>query len=117
MAWKRSRVRIPSGPPKQSPTLTQNFNPTLTTGTGSFAINSNANSLGHAIGEIILTYDVYTVSPNDPNFDPFDPNQVVSTGNTVSLDATVNVIPEPATVASAGSVLAALVALRFRRLC
>ncbi len=105
------------GPSPESPTVTQNFDATLTTGVGSFAINSNASSVNHAIGEIILTYDVYTVSPNDPNFDPFDPNQVVSTGNIVSLDATVNVVPEPATFALAGSVLAALAALGFRRLC
>ena len=103
------------GPAPESPTVTESFDSALTTGVGSFAINSNASSLNHAIGEIIFTYDVYTVSPNDPDFDPF--SDLVSTGNVASLDATVNVIPEPATFALAGSVLAALAALRFRRLC
>ncbi len=108
------------GPAPESPALTQDFDATLLTGAGSFAINGGAHPGDHADGAIILTYDVYSVSPNDPNFDPFDPNQVVSTGNSVSLDASVLVpgaVPEPGTFVLAGSLLAALAALRFRRLC
>ena len=52
-------------------------------------------------GQLVLTYDLYGVDPNDPSFNP--DTDTISNGNMLALDASVTVqdtgeIPEPATV-------------------
>ena len=60
---------IVAGPAPESPVVSQVFNQTLQTGIGSFAI-APAAPYGTFSGQILLTYDLYSRSPNDPLFDP-----------------------------------------------
>jgi hypothetical protein len=89
---------IVAGPAPESPTVSQAFNRTLQTGVGSFAIAPGA-PYGTFSGQILLTYDLYSRSPNDPLFDagadflPPGPN-----GNTLTANASVSNVPEPSTV-------------------
>jgi hypothetical protein len=89
---------IVAGPSPESPTVSQGFNRTLQTGVGSFAIAPGA-PYGTFSGQILLTYDQYSRSPNDPLFDagadflPPGPN-----GNTLTANAAVSNVPEPSTV-------------------
>ena len=78
------------------PPLTQEFKPILMTGIGSFAIDSNA-TIGSVVNNpIVLTYDLFSVSPNDPSFDP--DTDTISNSNIVTASASVRVIPEPASI-------------------
>jgi hypothetical protein len=88
---------IVAGPAPESPAVNQVFNQSLQTGVGSFAIASTA-PYGTFSGQILLTYDLYSRSPNDPLFDPGgDLIQPGANGNTVAANAAVSAIPEPAT--------------------
>ena len=84
---------IVAGPAPESPVVSQAFNRTLLTGVGSFAIAPGA-PYGTFSGQILLTYDLYSRSPNDPLFDagadllPPGPN-----GNTLTANAAVSSIP------------------------
>ena len=87
-------------------------------GVGSFLINAGATPGALENGIIVLTYDLYSVSPNDSNFNP--DTDIFSLGNTLTAKADVSVsseaaIPEPATVALTGAALAGLALLRRRR--
>jgi hypothetical protein len=87
-------------------------------GVGSFLINAGATPGALENGIIVLTYDLYTVSPNDSNFNP--DTDIFSLSNTITANADVSVaseaaIPEPATVALTGAALAGLALLRRRR--
>ena len=78
------------------PPLRQEFDPILMTGIGSFAIDSNA-TIGSVVNNpIVLTYDLFSVSPNDPSFDP--DTDTISNSNIVTASASVRVIPEPASI-------------------
>src|SRR3954467_9392729 len=46
---------------------TQSFDNNLQTGVGSYTINSFQSSGDFATGQIVLTYDEFSVSPNDPS--------------------------------------------------
>ena len=96
---------------------TQAFDLNALTGIGSFAISPAALPGSAATGLINLTYDRYSLSPNDLNFDP-DVN-TVSTGNTLSGTARVSVrvsaVPEPASFALIGLGLAAVGGFAYRR--
>ncbi len=87
-----------------SSSVTQAFDNTMMTGMGSFAINPGAT--GSLIGEIVLTYDLYSV---DPNIDPTHP---VSFGNSLTAPASVTVgttaVPEPGSLLLLASGLFAL---------
>ena len=83
--------------------ITQAFNGSVPTGMGSFAILPSAMSGDVVLGTITLTYDVYSVSPNDPSFDPF--TDTLATGLQISAGAQVDVVPEP------GSLLLLLTAM------
>jgi hypothetical protein len=97
------------GPAPESTSFTQAFDPTLLTGMGSFLINSGAS--GSVMGEIVLTYDLFSVSPNDLNFNP--DTDTVSSGNSLMAPASVTVatqtvVPEPGSLLLLVSGLVAL---------
>jgi hypothetical protein len=77
--------------------VTQAFNGSVPTGVGSFAILPSAAIGDLVLGTITLTYDVYSVSPNDPNFDPY--TDTLADGLQISANAQVAVTaaatPEP----------------------
>ena len=83
------------GPAPESSTATAAFDANTQSGLGSFAILPGA-PLGLLSGTLTLTYDVFSVSPNDPNFDPdadlIAVNQILS----VPAGVDVEVTPEPA---------------------
>lgn len=105
------------GPNPESTSVSQTFDPVNLTGVGSFTINPTANPGDSATGQIVLTYDLFSVDPNDPSFDP--DADLISTDNILSADASVVVagtsaVPEPRGIAFIGLVLLAGVAL-YRR--
>ena len=101
---------IVAGPAPESPSVSQAFNQNLLTGIGSFAINPGAVPSASFTGRILLTYDLYSRSPNDPLFDPGA--DLLSNGSTLTAAASVTASPEP----SAFLVVAAgLAGLRWRR--
>jgi hypothetical protein len=108
------------GPTPESPSLSQTYDNTLQTGLGSFAINPTA-ALGSSVtGSIELTYDLYSVDPNAPNFNP-NADQI-SVGNFLVTGATVDVaspvsVPEPGTLPLMAAAMGAfgLVCARNRR--
>lgn len=98
---------IVAGPAPESPIVSQAFNQNLLSGIGSFAI-APAAPYGTFSGQVLLTYDLYSRSPNDPLFDPVgDFLPPGSNGNTLTANAAVSAIPEPATIllVAAGGIL------------
>ena len=79
------------GPSPESSSFTQAFNNNSQTGVGSFLINLNAT--GSAIGQLVLTYDLFSVSPNSASFDPG--LDTLSVGNYLTTPASVTVAPVP----------------------
>lgn len=78
--------------------FSQAFNDLLQTGMGSFLINPA--STGSILGNIVMTYDLYSTDPNSANFNP--DTDSVSFGNYLKASASVAVgttvpTPEPAT--------------------
>jgi hypothetical protein len=97
------------GPSPESSTLSQSFNNNTQTGLGSFLINSAGS--GTLAGELLVSYDLFSVDPNALNFDPT--TDTLSVGNFLTSAASVTVgtvtlpTPEPATL---GLLLGGLVA-------
>jgi hypothetical protein len=91
------------GPSPESSTVSQTFDANLLTGVGSFAISPGAPTGSMITGQLALTYDLFSVSPNDPSFNP--DTDTVSTGNTISSAAGVVVAPEPASFGLVGAAL------------
>jgi hypothetical protein len=85
------------GPAPESESVTQVFNPLELTGVGSFTIAPDAPGGTVITGEIVMTYDLYSVDPNSPSFNPY--LDTISTDNPLPAFAEVQVIasPEPAT--------------------
>jgi hypothetical protein len=101
------------GPSPENTSVSQTFDNTVLTGIGSFAINANAS--GTASGIIVMTYDLFSVSPNDSNFNP---NDEISGGNFLTADASVTVgqtspVPEPAAFVLMFTGFLTLLPLRF----
>lgn len=96
--------------PGESP-ITEAFDDAMMTGMGSFAINPG--STGTLSGFIAVTYDLFSVDPNSPSFDPTV--DTVSTGNYLETDASVTVgnstnsMPEPGSFVLLLAGLAAIV--------
>jgi hypothetical protein len=98
-----------------SPVVSQAFDLGLQEGVGSYLIPSLTPVGAHLAGSIKLTYDLYTVSPNDmANFDPGA--DLEASGLTVSADASIDVVatPEPAFVVLWATMLA-IIAIRYGR--
>jgi len=75
------------------PAASQNFNALNMSGVGSFAISPSATIGDFVLGNIVLTFDVYSVSPNDPSFDPT--LDTLAKSLQLSAGAQVDVTPEP----------------------
>ncbi len=89
-----------AGPTPESPSITEAFNSVTGTGLGSFEINAGSVIGADNNGQIVLTYDLYSVDPNGPNFNPVA--DLLSAGNFLTAPASVTVtapviqgIPEP----------------------
>jgi hypothetical protein len=84
---------------------------------GPYDIDAAATPGFVSVGKLMLSYDLFSVDPNDPLFNP--DTDLMTSGNTLDLDASVKIqdageVPEPATGALLGLALACL-ALRGRR--
>jgi len=85
------------GPAPESTSVTQNFDSVALTGAGSFTIAPDAPPGTDIIGQIVMTYDLFSVDPNSPSFNPY--LDTISTDNPLPVFAEVQVVatPEPAT--------------------
>jgi hypothetical protein len=108
------------GPSPESSSVSQSFDLLALTGVGSFFINPLAQTGDTAVGQLVLSYDLYGVSPNDPNFDPT--SDIVSNGNFLMAPASVTVttttVPtlEPSSLVLLASALASsLLWIKLRR--
>jgi hypothetical protein len=102
------------GPAPESTMVSQSFDATAHTGIGSFTIDTGASAGSTNIGEIVLTYDLFSRSPNDPDFNP--DTDTIETNQFLTANASVTVLaPEPATWLLLGSTLAGLGVVRVRR--
>ncbi len=84
------------GSAPDSTSISQAFDAPSQTGIGSFAIDAGALVGAVASGQIVLSYDLYLVSPNNPLFNP--DTDTLSNGNTLAVNASVTVVPEPASL-------------------
>jgi hypothetical protein len=87
------------GPGEANP-FTQTFNQSATTGVGEYDIDPSAVVGAESDGTIVLTYDLFSVDPNDPSFN--SDADTISTGNTLAADESITIVapsastPEPA---------------------
>jgi hypothetical protein len=107
------------GPAPESTSFTQSFDLMAQTGVGSFTINSGALPGDSVTGEIVVTYDLFSVDPNSPTFDPI--TDTVSTGDMLTAGASVSVpsavvTPEPGSLMLFGSGLLALLGVARKRM-
>jgi PEP-CTERM motif len=89
------------GPSPESSSLSQSFDLLALTGVGSFFINPLAQPGDKAIGQIVLSYDLFSLSPNDPNFDPIA--DTLSNGNFLMAPASVTVTKSTVSTPEPGS--------------
>ena len=78
-----------------SPTSLGIFTDYISQPSNFFAIDPNAFIGSLAVGQIELTYDLFSVGPNDSNFNP--DTDTLSVGNNLTANASVKV-PEPASI-------------------
>jgi hypothetical protein len=89
------------GPSPESSSLSQSFDLMALTGVGSFFINPLAQPGDKAIGQIVLSYDLFSLSPNDPNFDPIA--DTLSNGNFLMAPASVTLTKSTVSTPEPGS--------------
>jgi hypothetical protein len=92
---------------------TQDFDPILFKGVGSFAIDPGAPLQTTDFGQLVLTYDVYTADPNEPDSGAI----LLFSDLTLSQNASVTAgVPEPGTFTLAlGMLLSCCLRAFFRR--
>lgn len=78
-----------AGPSPESPMVTQLFQSSTSTGLGSFAISVAAPTGATDMGQIVATYDLYSVDPLASNFDPIA--DLLSAGNYLTDPASITV--------------------------
>lgn len=86
------------GPPggTDPDTASQDFDPTLLTGIGSFDVSPSATPTAEDIGEIVLTYDVYDADPNtSPDANQLASDLVLAADATVTVQEAAVAAPEP----------------------
>lgn len=77
-----------------SKTWTQSFDASEHTGIGSFVISASATPSTSASGEIVISYDLFSRSPLNPNFNP--DTDTLSNGNVLTANASVStIVPLP----------------------
>jgi hypothetical protein len=98
------------GPPggTDPSSVTQDFDAIAGTGVGSFQINPAAVSGDSDVGQIVLTYNLTDLDPNDPNAVVLGTDLVLSANASVTVGTT----PEPMT---AGLLAVALAAFWLRK--
>ncbi len=69
---------------------TQHFVASLGTGIGSYEINSFQSVGDEATGTLVISYSEFSVSPNDPSFDPI--TDALANGAILTISAPVTVI-------------------------
>ena len=104
------------GPSPESSTLSQSFDSSTQSGLGSFLINSGGS--GTVAGELLVSYDLFSVDPNALNFDPIV--DTISVGNFLTSAASVTVgtvtSPEPATLGLLlGGIVASTLLAKLKR--
>jgi hypothetical protein len=83
---------------------------------GYFQLNPCFPAGATVSGGIEIAYDLFNVSPNDPNFDPVDdPDQIVSLDNQLTVSAEITTAPEPSALALAAAGLVPIGMLRKAR--
>jgi hypothetical protein len=92
--------------------ITQAFDTMSGMGLGKFVISPDTICGQMVMGLITLNYDLYSVSPNDPSFNP--DADFISSGNSLDANASVSVVPEPGTVMLMAAILPAFLAGRRR---
>jgi len=85
-----------AGPAPESSTVQQAWDSSLLLGVGEFDINPTALIDAVIKGNIVVHYSVFSMDPNDPNFNP-DTSTVVADA-TLSAPAQVTVTPEPSSL-------------------
>jgi hypothetical protein len=105
------------GPPggTDPDTVSQSFDPIAMTGVGNFVINALDLVNSGDTGQIVLTYELYNLDPNDPNAVPLDNGQEQVLSANASVTVTGSSVPEPGTAGLMAAALAGLaVGLRKR---
>ena len=105
----------PPGAMDAPSSVTQDFDPSTDMGVASFLIDPGATVGASDVGQIVLTYNLSDLNPNNPNYDPNV--DLIATDVVLSADASVTVLasatPEPVT---AGLLAIALLAIGIVRL-
>jgi hypothetical protein len=102
-----------AGPAPESSTVQQAWDSSLLLGVGEFDINPTALIDAVIKGNIVVHYSVFSMDPNDPNFNP-DTSTVVADA-TLSAPAQVTVTPEPSSLLlMLSAALLSLVLTRWR---
>lgn len=106
------------GPSPESTSFVESFNLAAQTGVGSFAINAAAAPGASVTGEIVVTFDLFSVDPNAPTFNP--DLDTLSTGDVLTAGASISVpgvtaVPEPKSLLLLGSGLLSLVGIARKR--
>ncbi len=79
-------------------TITDSFDPLAMSGAGEFDINPSALTGTSIQGTLTIFWDEYSVSPGDPNFDPFA--DLLSSGDSAALPVSLTVGDQPVPVAT-----------------
>jgi hypothetical protein len=82
------------GPAPETPSLQEVFDPVLHTGVGELTLSKTA--AGSVSGNIVVNYALFSVSPNNPNFNP-DTDTIVPDAS-ISAPAGAAISPEPGTL-------------------